>query len=210
MTVLSSRDFTVYGNRQIYILLYTFMKGNNWWLFLAITGNSLRRLRTEARLTQKELAGLAGVSQAHIAKIEQGKVDPRLSTVNRIFQVLQAGKEKTGKEMMTEGVIFVKPNESVLKASEIMVKNAVSQLPVLDRSGVVGTITEESIIRNLRSNLADEKVRNVMDPPLPKINEAASVDAVRAMLEKNAGVLVTKGQEVVGIITRSDLLKTLA
>jgi predicted transcriptional regulator len=191
-------------------LLYTFIKENNWWLFLAITGSSLKKLRTQAGLTQKELAKLAGVSQAHIAKIEQGKVDPRLSTVNRIFQVLQSGKQRRTKDIMTEGVIVAKPNENVLKASEAMVRNAVSQLPVLDGSRVVGTITEESIIRNLRSNLADEKVRNVMDSPLPTVTEETSIDTVRMMLERNAGVLVTKGREVVGIITRSDILKTIA
>lgn len=177
---------------------------------MAITGSSIKKLRIEARLTQKELAKLAGVSQAHIAKIEQEKVDPRLSTVNRILQVFQAGKERKSKDIMTEGVIFARPTENVLKASETMVKNAVSQLPVRDRNRVVGTITEESIIRNLRSNLAYEKVSSVMDPPLPTVTEEASINTVRMMLETNAGVLVTKGQVVVGIITRSDLLKTIA
>jgi predicted transcriptional regulator len=166
-------------------------------------------LRTEAGLTQKRLAELAGVSQAHIAKIEQGKVDPRLSTVNRILRVLGAWRDRKCKDVMTKGVLFAKPDESVLKVSEIMVKNAISQLPVLDEGKVVGTITEESIIRNLRSNLADEKVRNVMDPPLPAVPEEMMLDPVRAVLEKSAGVLVKRGREVVGIITRSDLLKTI-
>jgi predicted transcriptional regulator len=110
---------------------------------------------------------------------------------------------------MTDGVMFAKPSDSVLKASEIMVKNAVSQLPVLDKGKVVGTITEESIVRNLRSNLADENVRNVMDLSLPTVSEETGLDVVRALLEKSAGVLVMKGKEVVGIITRSDLLKTI-
>lgn len=175
----------------------------------AISGGMIKRLRAKAGLTQKRLAELAGVSQAHIAKIEQGRVDPRLSTVNRILQVLKTGKEKRCADVMTKGVLFARPDESVLKASEIMVKNAVSQLPVLDRGKVVGTITEESIIRNLRSNLADEKVRNVMDPPLPAVPEESGLDAVRTVLEKNAGVLVVKGREIVGIITRSDMLKTI-
>ena len=41
---------------------------------MAITRIMLKRLRIEAGLTQKALAELVGVSQAHIAKIEQGKV----------------------------------------------------------------------------------------------------------------------------------------
>lgn len=70
---------------------------------------------------------------------------------------------------MTKVVIFARPNESVLEASEVMLKNAVSQLPVLHKNQIIGTITEENIIRNLKSNLANEQVANVMDPPLPAV-----------------------------------------
>jgi predicted transcriptional regulator len=178
-------------------------------ILYVVTGSFIRKLRTDADLTQKGLAELAGVSQAHIAKIEQGKVDPRLSTVNKILRVLAAGRERRSKDVMTKGVIFARPNESILYVSEVMVKNAVSQLPVLDKSRVVGTITEESIIRNLKSNLAEEKVRNVMGLPLPTVSEDTNVDSVRSFLEKSPGVLVTNSREVVGIITRSDLLKML-
>jgi predicted transcriptional regulator len=176
---------------------------------MIVTGSSIRELRIKVGLTQKTLATLVGVSQAHIAKIEQGKVDPRLSTVNRILGVLKPGQERRCRGIMTKDVIFAKYNEAILKASETMVRNAVSQLPVLDGSRVVGTITEQGIVRNLGSSLADEKVNKVMDPPMPEVQEDTSIEAVRATLEKSPGVLVKKGREAVGIITRSDLLKTI-
>jgi predicted transcriptional regulator len=176
---------------------------------MSITGSSIRELRVKAGLTQKALAALVGVSQAHIAKIEGGKVDPRLSTVNRILSVLKSGRERKCRAIMTKGVIFVKHNEAILKASEIMVRNAVSQLPVLDGNRVIGTITEQGIVRNLRGSLASEKVSKVMDRPMPEAQEDTGIEAVRAMLEKSPGVLVKKGRETVGIITRSDLLKTI-
>jgi predicted transcriptional regulator len=169
----------------------------------------LRKLRIEAKLTQKRLAELVGVSQAHIAKIEQGKVDPRLSTVNRILQVLTEGKAKKCRDLMTRGVLFARPEDSVLKVSEIMVRHAISQMPVMDGHKVVGTITEESIIRKLGSNIANEKVKNVMDPPLPIVSEETSIDAIRPLLERRQGVLVARGKKIIGIITRSDLLKTI-
>ena len=176
---------------------------------MIITGFTLRKLRTEAKLTQKKLAELVGVSQAHIAKIEQGKVDPRLSTVNKILKVLTESKEKRCKDIMTRGVIFAKPSDSILKVSEIMVRHAISQMPVLNGFKVVGTITEEGIIRKLGSNIAEEKVENIMDPPLPTVSEDTSISAIRPLLERRQGVLVAKGRKIVGIITRSDLLKTI-
>lgn len=176
---------------------------------MLITGSSLKKLRIEARLTQKKLAELVGVSQAHIAKIEQGKVDPRLSTFNRILAVLTEGKQRKCKDVMTEGVLFAKPNNSILRVSEVMVRRAISQMPVLDGGRIVGTITEESIIRNLSANIAEEKVKNMMGPPLPMIPEETPSDTVRSLLERYQGVLVTRGKEIVGIITRSDLLKTI-
>jgi predicted transcriptional regulator len=201
----------VYAERQIYILLHIFIGFNNWWLFhLSITGSSIKKLRLEAGLTQKELAMRAGVSQAHIAKIEQDKVDPRLSTVNKILSVLKPSRERRCKEIMTKGVYSAKSNDSVMKASETMVRNAVSQLPVLDGNRVVGTITEQGIVRNLRANLAGEKVGKIMGPPLPEAQEDTSIETVRSTLERNAGVLIRRGKELIGIVTRSDLLKTIS
>lgn len=176
---------------------------------MVITGTMLKRLRIEAGLTQKRLAELVGISQAHIAKIEQGNVDPRLSTVNRILQVLTEGEKRKCRDVMTKGVLFAKPNESILKVSEVMVRRAISQMPVMNGSRVVGTVTEESIIRNLSSNIAAEKVKKIMDPPLSTVSEETSINAVRSLLERHQGVLVTKGKKVIGIITRSDLLKTI-
>jgi predicted transcriptional regulator len=176
---------------------------------ILITGSLLRKMRLEAKLTQKRLADLVGVSQAHIARIEKGKVDPRLSTVNKILEVLAVNREKKCRDIMTRGVIFAKPRDSVLKVSEIMVRHAISQLPVINGSKVVGTVTEEDIIRKLGSNIAEEKVENIMGPPLPVVSEDTSVSAIRPILERRPGVLVVRGRKIVGIVTRSDLLKII-
>ena len=173
---------------------------------LLVRGSMLRKMRIEAGLTQSKLAEMVGVSQAHIAKIEGEKVDPRLSTVNKILQVLVGGKGKKCSEIMTGEVITAKPQDRIGEVSETMVRHDISQLPVLDGDRVIGMITEEGIVRNLNPRIADETVERVMEPPLPSVPEDTDINVIRPLLEANPGVLVTRKGKLVGVITRSDLL----
>jgi len=177
---------------------------------MVIKGSGLKRLRVEAGFTQRQLADLVGVSQAHIARIEKESVDPRLSTVNRILTVLTEGEGKKCGDIMTRQVISAKPTDKILKVSQLMMKHAISQLPVLDGGKIVGTITEESIVRNLSSNLAEERAEKIMQAPLPSVPENTSVSMIQPLLQDQPAVLVVRKGEIVGIIARSDLLKVIS
>jgi len=177
---------------------------------MALTGSALKRLRVEAGLTQRQLAELVGVSQAHIAKIEKENVDPRLSTVNKILKVLTQGEGKKCSDVMTRRVIWARPSDTILKVSQIMMKNAISQLPVIEDGRVIGTVTEEGIVRNLSSTIADDKVEKIMQTPLPLVPEDTSISMIKPLLEDHYGVLVARKGDIVGIITRSDLLKVVS
>jgi predicted transcriptional regulator len=177
---------------------------------MAITGSTIKRLRIEAGLTQRQLAELIGISQAHVAKIEKETVDPRLSTVNKILEILIKGEGKKCSDVMTRNVISAKQSDTVQTVSRLMMRNAISQLPVIENGKVVGTVTEEKIVSNLSSTIADEKVEKIMQVPMPQVPEDTSISIIRPLLENNYGVLVTRKGEVIGIITRSDLLKVIS
>ena len=177
---------------------------------MIVTGSMIKKLRIEAGLTQRQLAELARVSQAHVAKIEKGRVDPRLSTVNRILQVLTEGEGKKCGDIMTKDVIFARPRDKILKASKVMIRHAISQLPVIENERVVGTITEDGIIKNLSSTIAEERVEKVMQTPLPSVPEDMRMSMIKPLLEDHPGVLVIRKGNIVGIITKSDLLKIIS
>jgi len=177
---------------------------------MVVNGSTLKRLRIEAGLTQRQLAELVGISQAHIAKIEKESVDPRLSTVNKILKVLTEGEGKKCRDIMTPRVISVKPSDKILKISGLMMRHGISQVPVLEGGKIVGTITEENIVQNLGSTLADEMAESIMQAPLPSVPEDTSVSMIQPLLQDNPAVLVVRRGEIVGIIARSDLLKVIS
>jgi len=122
---------------------------------MPVTGSLLKQKRLEAGFTQSQLAKMVGVSQAHIAKIEGEKVDPRLSTVNKILETLEGGRGRKCGEIMTHDVITAHPKDKIREASETMVRHAISQLPIIEDGRIVGMITEEAIVRNLNPYIAE-------------------------------------------------------
>jgi len=60
---------------------------------MSMAGRMLRFARSRARLTQRELAARSGVPQETIARIERGRVDPRLGTLDRLLEACGYGLE---------------------------------------------------------------------------------------------------------------------
>ena len=51
-------------------------------------GKSVRRLRIEKFMSQADLSKVAGVSPAHLGRIERNEHDPHLSTIRKIAEAL--------------------------------------------------------------------------------------------------------------------------
>lgn len=117
---------------------------------------------------------------------------------------------KKCRDIMSRDVICAKPSVRVLDVSDSMVRHGISQVPVIDSSRVVGTVTEESIMRRLGSGVVEETAKSAMVIALPVVDEEVDVERVCRLLKTHQGVLATDGKKIVGIVTRSDLLKVLS
>ena len=60
---------------------------------MSMAGRMVRYARRRAGLTQRQLAAKAGLPQESIARIERGRVDPRVGTLDRLLEACEFGLE---------------------------------------------------------------------------------------------------------------------
>ena len=140
-------------------------------------------------------------------------------------------------QIMTRHVITVDAETPLIEAAKLMLQHHISGLPVLDKAGKpVGIVSEGDFIR--RSEIGTQrkrgrwlkfllgpgssakdfvhahgrKVGEIMTEDLCTVTEEVPLeDAVRLMERRNVKRLpVLRGETLVGILTRSDLLRTVA
>jgi len=175
------------------------------------TPDDLRQRRDVVGLTQSELAERADVSQPLIARVENDDVDPRLSTLRRIVNALDAAKGEVVRatDLMHEDVVHVSPDDAVSEAIERMDEEAYSQLPVIQNGVPVGSISQSDVIQ-AGQNVGDLPVAEVMSESFPTVATDATVDEIRNLLDHYKAIIVTEGGEAVGIITEADIANRLS
>lgn len=111
------------------------------------------------------------------------------------------------KSIMKKPVITASLEDSVLKASQRMQQYGIGGLPVIENGKPVGIITS----RDVRCSHPNRIVEDAMTKELIMINQDASIWEAYEVLEKNKieRLPVLENQQLVGMITKSDLLVEL-
>ena len=171
----------------------------------------LRERRNEVDLTQSALAERADVSQPLIARVENDDVDPRLSTLRRIVEALDAaeGEVVRAADLMHEDVVHVSPDDAVSEAVALMDEEAFSQLPVIQNGVPVGSISQSDVI-HAGENVGDLPVAEVMSGSFPTVGPDATVDELRNRLDYSKAVIVVDDGDTVGIVTEADIASHLS
>jgi len=179
--------------------------------------SEIRAMRTKLGLTQSQLAKLAGVTQAYIAKIEAGDADPKVSTLEKILTALERTvpeRPATADVIMTTPVLSVSPTDRIGRAVRLMESKGISQLPVLDGQVQVGSISEATLMHRIAAGddmakLIERAVGEIMEESFPTVAKHVDVDTVYSLLEDNPAVIVVDRGRAVGIVTKADVLKLM-
>ncbi|HSE83362.1 MAG TPA: CBS domain-containing protein [Thermodesulfobacteriota bacterium] len=113
------------------------------------------------------------------------------------------------KNFMTRNPLTVAPEEDVVATFNLLKKQGFRQFPVIKDKELVGIVTD----RDLRSNLRDDlTVSDIMSPnPVTVLEDSKLVEAALIIRDRkfNALPVVSKSGELVGIITTTDIIKSL-
>ncbi len=145
----------------------------------------------------------------------------------------------TAADIMTRDVVTFHPHTSIRYVAKVFAEKHISGAPVVDEDGrIAGIVSEADLISwhdggdekrawwlemiaegsTLKCDVLNyiqgegEKVRNVMTPDTTTVRAEASVTEIAALLiaRKVKRLPVTRGGKLVGIVSRSDLIRALA
>ena len=112
------------------------------------------------------------------------------------------------KNKINSPLVSVKTEELVWFAVQRMKENKLSHLPVTDKTGIVGSISQEKLIEKFfeDSRISDHPVRELMEEPLPVVKSDVSIEELKQWFSKTSALLVETGNNKYQVITQRDLL----
>jgi len=139
-----------------------------------------------------------------LSMVFPGVLDPTL---------IQSKEYKFASDIMTKDVITITSEVMMDEAAKVMGNKHIGSLIVVLDSEPVGIVTERDLLSDILARGKDPRmilVSSVMSKPLIKTNPKASIKQVaETMIAKKGRLVVFEGKKLVGIITASDLIRSL-
>lgn len=109
---------------------------------------------------------------------------------------------------MTEGLVTTRPSDDVQNVVELMLKNGISSIPVVDDDGLIGMVTKTDLLNFYNDKYPGKwKVSELMSKDVISVNENHSIAHVIGVMEENgiSKVVVIRDNQPVGIITPENI-----
>jgi len=152
--------------------------------------------------------------------VEDGKL---VGVVTKADLLPFVESENKVKEIMHENIHSVSPEDRVIHARRRMIDEKVARLPVINNGMLIGVISDNEVVFSLaklkrsfplgkqKHRLEELLVNDTMKTSVVWADADITVsDAAKIMMENNVGFLpLMKNDKVIGIVTRTDLIKTI-
>jgi predicted transcriptional regulator len=145
----------------------------------------------------------------------RGSVIGRDDTQNTILFVIQemvSLPKKPVKSYIHENPILIPASATIQEASRILVTNNIHGAPVKDKDGIVGIVTLTDIGKTLAEGKTSLKIKEIMTKDIISIDGNMPLyEVVRVFNKEKVGRLMVKvNGELVGLISKTDILTKLA
>lgn len=134
---------------------------------------------------------------------------------NRFFDLekISLGRVLDVKSKQIPSLVYLKPEDPVKRALELIKQYNISQLPVIENDKSIGAVEEGEVMGKVieDNQILEQPVKNIMKESLPVLNYDMDIDeAKRYLANRYPAVLIEELGRIVGIITKSDLLEFIA
>ena len=149
-----------------------------------------------------EFAASAAVKDKPLAQVEEDLKQ----IINRRVRPLRRAKD-----IMSFPVKWVSPEVSLEGAELVLNRYSINALPVVDDARLLGLISRQIVEKGIFHGLKDHPVKDYMSTPVATVGPEDTLAEIRDKLVVNKQRLlpVLQEGEVVGIISRTDLLNLL-
>jgi CBS domain-containing protein len=112
------------------------------------------------------------------------------------------------KEIMTTDIISVEPTMTVRKLAMTLIKNQISGAPVTGKNGkIVGIVSEADLVAK-----KGKDVKTIMSKKVISVAEDTAIEEIAQLMTRHKikRLPVMKGDKVVGIVSRADIVNAIA
>ncbi|OHE56593.1 MAG: hypothetical protein A2027_02175 [Thermodesulfovibrio sp. RBG_19FT_COMBO_41_18] len=119
---------------------------------------------------------------------------------------------KKAEQIMKRKIISLGRKDTVSAAVELMIKNHISCVLIIEDDKPVGIITERDITKSIAENNILNNLEGIMNFPVFTADKDINLYDATKLMEKNklrSLVIVDSEGDVIGIVTKSDIIKNL-
>lgn len=124
------------------------------------------------------------------------------------FTALSFQRTVTARDIMSRDLVAILPAATFRELVELLARHRISGVPVVEEGGrLVGVATEADVLARSGATVADIMTRQVLT-----VTEDTPVDDIGRLLarERIRRVPVVRGEKVLGIVSREDVVRAMA